>query len=364
MGSWAVDSPYLEPCLTLIRSRTGVSDPGVAVSKLLELDSAIESGSEGDRLLPFLQRHRLDQLFLRAVREHGLEDMIPRDLHAALVQARRRGAATAMQRQEVVEVLHRTFVEAGVDYVVFKGSQIAEDLYGEAFLRPSADIDVLVAEKDRRRAAEALLAAGFEHHPQALGPDYQIAFLGQGTPIDLHWHVMQPERSRRDLTAWILQGRVESGGRSVPSPEATLVILLLNPAITDLASERWIQNLDLDRFLRAHPSLDWPEVLAVLDRSGLRTAAWTMLQPTLEHLASPLPEDFEAQLAPGFWRRHWLRAWLRRDPARLYHHWPLPVRLGFALFLQDRPGDILRYLRWFLGRGGRSQDGPPNLDDL
>lgn len=298
----------------------------------------------------FLERHRVDQLWLHAVLREGLEDRLPQAVHERLKQNRRRSAMAVIGREEAARHMHRVFTDEQIPYVFFKGFQLGDELYGDAVLRPSADIDVLVAEHDRFRALEALASAGFHANPQSGGPDYEIPLYGHQTPVDLHWHVLQPQRCRVPLTPWILASREERGGYCFPGPEATLVILLLSPAVTDYVSERLIQALDVDRFLRSHPGLRWDLCLDKLHRLGLRTAAWLMLEHTRQLLATPVPPEVENTLAPGALRQAWLRAWLARDPALLYSRWPLLVRGGLGLFLQDRIADTLRYLRWFVMR--------------
>jgi hypothetical protein len=303
-----------------------------------------------ERALLFLERNRVDQLWLHTVRAKGLENLLPKAVYERLKQNRRRSAVAVIGREEAARQMHRALTEAQIPYVFFKGFQLGEDLYGDAVLRPSADIDVLVSEENSAHSLRVLTAAGFNANPQTGGPDYEVALYGHQSPVDLHWHILQPQRCRVPLTRWILDSRQERGGWSFPGPEATLVILLLNPAVTDYVSERLIQALDVDRFLRSHPELRWDLCLDILHRLGLRTAAWLMLEHTRRLLATPVPPEVEKALAPGTFRRAWLRAWLARDPALLYSRWPLLVRGGLGLFLQDQIGDTLRYLRWFLTR--------------
>lgn len=335
--------PCLAPCLALLYPRADSPPAKEAVKTLLA------TGTE--KALLFLERHRLDQLWLRAVLAADLGDLLPENVSARLKQNRRRSAVAVIGREEAARHIHRTLTEANIPYVFFKGFQLGEELYGDAVLRPSADLDLLVAEEDGSQARQALADTGFEANPQSAAPDdYEVSLYGHQTPVDLHWHVLQPERSRLPLTPWILTSREERDGYFYPGSAATLVILLLNPAVTDYVSERLIQAFDLDVFLRSRPDLPWDLPLKVLRRSGLRTAAWMMLEHTRRLLDTPVPPEVMRALEPGALRRRWLRVWLDRDPALLYSRWPLLVRGGLGLFLQDRAGDALRYVRWFLTR--------------
>ena len=334
----------IRPCLDLL---TGTGRPSQALETLLE----VPEGS----LIDFLHRHRLGPLLLRAIEEQGLLERLPDSLREALATLRRREAVAVMRRTEAASALGRALNESEVDFLFFKGFHLGEALYGDATLRPSADLDVLVSQKQRTAALAAAKTAGFDPNPQALEPDYQVALFGHDTPVDLHWHVLQPQRSRVDLEPFLFANRSEIPEGFAPSPEAALLILLLNPSVTDYVSGRLIQVLDLERLLTLHPELDWDTVVHQLRCAGLRTAAWTLLEHARQHLELPLPPRVENALRPGPLRRAWLRAWLRRDPARLYTRHPLLTRAGFGLALQDAPRDVLRMVRWFIQRDGRSK---------
>jgi hypothetical protein len=91
----------------------------------------------------------------------------------------------------------------------------------------------------------------------------------------------------------------------------------------------------------------------VLGRAGLRTAAWAMLRWTCGLLATPVPEEVMAALAPSRSRQRYLEAWLERHPAQVYRRWPNLVRAGFSLALQDRASDAARALWRLLRKEGR-----------
>jgi hypothetical protein len=316
--------------------------------------SALLAGDPAE-LLRFLQRHRVDQLLFRAVREAGLEDRLPEALSAPLRKARRASAVSVLLQTEAAKAAAKALEEAAVDHLFFKGIQIGEELYGDAVLRPSADVDLLVATGDRERALAALEAAGFERVPQRDAPDYEVALFYGGAYLDLHHRLIQPERCRRAVEPALLAGGRERGGLTFPDPEGTLLIMLLNPAITDHVTERLIHPLDLDRYLRAESTraeLDPRRALDLLTTTGLRTAAWAMLEWTRTLLDTPVPPELERGLAPGPLRRRYLRWWLRRDPAHLYRSRPHLVRAGFSLLLHDRPGDAVAAVAGLLGLRG------------
>ncbi len=344
-GGASAPAPLLPPSLELLRLD---APPGAEnLHRLLE--------APPDRLFRYLERHRIDQLWYRAVLDLGWRQRLPAELDDALRQARRMTAATVLLQLEAARHAAAALSGAGVRHVFWKGIQLGEELYGDAVLRPAADVDVLIDGVDRERALAALLAAGFSPDPEEGQPSYQLTLAGHGAALDLHWHPVQPERCRESLTAAILASRRRCAGRWVPGAAATLVAMLLQPAVTDHVTACLIHAVDVDRWLRRHSPdaapgaagdrpLDWDRALDLLSRSGLKTAAWAMLEHTRRLFATPVPPSFEQSLAPGPIRRRYLRSWLERDPARLRQRHPLWVRGGFSLFLQDRPGDALRAL--------------------
>lgn len=336
--------PCWDPVVAMLGDGAGDGLVGQCLGRLLE--------QPNEAIHLFLQRHRLDQLVLRQLLDRELtghlDEAQGRRLQEEIVeplrQLRRRQALSLMLRQEGAAVAGKALEGAGIVYVLFKGILLGELLYDDPLLRPSADIDVMIAESDRHRAHGALSAAGFELAPQADQPAYEVSYVRQGANLDVHWHPIEPLRSRVPLTPFFLDTRQGRDGLWYPAPAATFLALLLNPAISDYVSERLIQPLDIDRFLR-RVDFDPQPVLDVLKRAGLATAGWTMLEYTRRLFATPIPRALEEGLRPAPWRRRHLRRWLDRDPAHVYRRSPWKVRAFFSLLLHDRVGDGLRALR-------------------
>lgn len=115
-----------------------------------------------------------------------------------LLQARLRTVAMNRRAMAVTAEVVRAFAQAELRHVVLKGpfQQIA--VHGDPFRRPSGDIDLFVAPRDRRRAAGILQGLGFAplEQDRAL---WWIPFLGEqhfrrdtdGAVIDLHHRLQQ-----------------------------------------------------------------------------------------------------------------------------------------------------------------------------
>ncbi|MBN2574781.1 MAG: nucleotidyltransferase family protein [Deltaproteobacteria bacterium] len=293
----------------------------------------------------------VDQLLLHAMLTGGLDRRLPKPLTDRLGLRRLTTAVKVIRQDHVMREVGSLLDEHGVEAVVFKGALVRHMLYAKPYLRPSADIDVLVAPADVREVARSFEDRGFSVTLASHSDTHEVWIERHGVGIDLHWTWLRPGRMRRDTTAEILATRVRRGDLWGPNDTHLTVLMLVHPAITDHVTGRLISAVDLDRWLRK-AQIPWDSVVEVLDRIGLRTAAWAMLHWTRGLFGTPVPDEVWRALAPSLLRQRYIEAWLRRHPARLYRQRPTLVRGAFSLALQDRPSDAARAL-WRLARKDR-----------
>jgi hypothetical protein len=304
-----------------------------------------------------LVHDQVDQLFLAAAEASGFAGQLPVPL-LELLKTRRLNVATRVIRQEhILGEASALLAEHDIAHIAFKGALVRQMLYAKPHLRPSLDVDLLIAPTDAPRAVRLFLQHGFACGQASHSDTHEACLSRHEVGIDLHWSLLRPGRMRQDITREILANRVRRGGLWSPSDTHLTVAMLVHPAITDYVTGRLICAVDLDRWLRKGESR-WHEVIEVLDRIGLRTTAWAMLRWTCDLLHTPVPEDVLAALSPSLPRRKYIAAWLRHHPARLYRQRPNLVRACFSLALQDRPSDAARALWWLL-RKDRLSVTPP-----
>ncbi len=265
-----------------------------------------------------------------------------------------------LQRSVLAE-LDAIFERADIAYAVFKGAHVREWLYADPTLRDTADVDVLVCPADRERAVRALIAAGYSPMADAATVSHELALTRHGVEIDLHWYVTRPSRLRIDVSGEIVGRRQRVAGFWAVSNADAVFLMLVHPAFAKYVSSpsmRLIRVVDFLYVVRDHP-VEWPLVADLLDRCGVRAAAWTVLTwfQMLHPLARGVPAAFVARIAPGRLRAWYLRAWLRHDlPTRL-HSLPMAIQVGFTLLFHDRPSDVWRAIRGILtARGGGASD--------
>ena len=165
-----------------------------------------------------------------------------------LLQVRLRTMAMNRRAMAVTAEVAGALAQAGLRHVVLKGpfQQIA--VHGDPFRRPSGDIDLFVAPRDRRQAAEVLQTLGFAplEQDQAL---WWIPFLGEqhfrresdGAVIDLHHRLQQAGLPDWRGAAGVLDRAVmlDHGGDAIPvlSPADGCLLMAVTLAKALLAHE-------------------------------------------------------------------------------------------------------------------------------
>ena len=116
-----------------------------------------------------------------------------------MLDARARSAALHLLAEEVAFRASRALEGEGVRHLVVKGLAAAKLLRDDPLERPFADVDVLVAWRDQRRAGRALARAGFARGPIA-------------TTHSTVWAAPLRDAPDVDLQGWLGYALVPAGG--------------------------------------------------------------------------------------------------------------------------------------------------------
>lgn len=311
------------------------------------LHAALAEG--GADFLEFVVGQDLGPLWHHTLQSHGLLESLPRETTEPLREARMAAAMGYLAQRAALERLDKLFEEAGIAWVAMKGSHVRECAYPDPALRPASDIDLLIAPADRRRAARVLIDAGYTVHAEPANISHEATFSLGFVDVDLHWHMLRPGRTRVDLTAELLARRQRVNGVWGLSDADTVFLMLTHPAFAKYVCS---PNMGLARvadfflWIRERP-VAWPAVLGLLERAGLKTAAWTML--TWFRMLAPADahatlDGWIESVRPGRLRVAYLRQWLARDLPTRWLDRPFLIQWGFTLPLHDRPGDVLHAL--------------------
>ena len=236
--------------------------------------------------------------FAQFIVDHGLGPLWhERTGHEAFHESRMLAEALYLAQETALQEAGAALDAAGIEHVVIKGAANRLLAYGNPAVRACHDLDLLVRPGERIAAAKSLSDLGFAAIPQLKSISRELILSRSDTDIDLHWELLREGRLRTDPTAAMLARRRQEHGVWMLSAEHALFTLLVHPAFAKHLEgyEMGLHRVaDLLAWLRSQP-FDWPEVRAMLEANGVRTAAWATLRWTEllagEYSPEILPQD-------------------------------------------------------------------------
>ena len=326
--------------MALVAARPQSTD-GAVKDALVELISGIGESS----FARYLQDQGLGSFWHQRLVAHAPSDLNYARIVDELKLARSVNAAAYMAQLAALRELDRIFDSSGIAYLVFKGAHVRELVYADPSFRPANDIDILVSPTDRHDAIQALVRSGFVLHEDAANISHEVTLVRGPIMIDLHWDILRPGRTRIAMCEELLKRRRRINGFWCLADLDAVFVMLVHPPFVRYVTMLALCNVvDFEQWLRTR-TIDWDELDGLLTRTGLRTAAWTMitwLTMLRPGEGPPIPADFVDKIRPGRFRRAYLAYWLRHDmSARLWQYRPL-IQLGFTLCLHDTAADAIR----------------------
>ena len=345
------------------RTAPGVLAPALgrvlaAVRSALHRDAVAEaalfSGADAAAWNEFaadVRKHRLGA-FLDRHLPRRIADMLPGNVRAALREGAEMAAFQSSRQQEALRQLGPGCAAAGVQPILVKGPLLAQQLYGDAALRLSNDLDVLVRFEEVERADALLRAAGYtrkrpdfpltpRQHDTYKRVQYEFAYFSpsQRLQLELLWRL---EGLSPPAELWAHAPAVQfAGGTWRVLPDAVNAFFLcLHGARHGWCRLAWL--LDVAMLLRS-ASVPWPEMLALARAQGGERMVWQ---------ASSLAEQLLGVEPPGALRVPRREepevAWLVREACRQMEVTPEQER---------QTGEWLRQLRYRvrLQRGWRAR---------
>ena len=180
----------------------------------------------------------------------GFYNIANRHYLCALVNARLGSAANMMFYEVGLQEILELFRTAEIPLVAYKGIPLARTLYGDAALRPSGDIDVMVRPADLERTRYLLEQHGW-HFQRAWEIHHNFAkeIWGKEVTLEVHWvsqregeYHLPPERFWEEI-------RATANGWEF-SPEMNLLIITLHCARHSFTPYRQVVDI-------AHAVAQW-----------------------------------------------------------------------------------------------------------
>jgi hypothetical protein len=328
-----------------------------------------------EAVVALAERLHLSPLLYRLLQQAQIE--IPAPLHSRLANAYWTTLARNVRYQHRLGEIAHALADVGSRVVVLKGLALAAVAYPDLGTRGMADMDLLVREADANRAVAVLQQLGYVPEKDVSGHPAEFCrrygegqrFHGPGpfpAVVELHWRLLDYEWFREaiavpvdDLWQRIVPLPMEGIAAWQLAPEDTLLYLCLHMAVHHSYSEvRFC--VDLDRWIRRHPNLDWAACVQRAQVWRLGSIVYFALDLAHQLLDTPVPAAVWEQIRPAALTRWWFgrlvapaqlvhgRAGLGLQAQRLLHwvlvdSWPARLRGLWRAFFPGREWIAARY---------------------
>ena len=264
------------------------------VSHLLAQTSAID-------VLDAAAFHAVSGIAYECLRDHSdAPDELVAELKTRHDDAVRQHMRMVWELGRLQEVLDGS----GVGWAVVKGPALIELLYRRPGLRSYGDIDVIVQPSGFDRALGALLTNG----SRLLDRNWKIMrreLLGElhlllpgGTPLDLHWNLVNMYRGsiRIDTEALLERAeRVAIGSVRMPTPDSTdtLIHLALHGTLAGGDKLLWMNDIAMSASIRPP---EWDTVVRRSEEWNVAAPVGFMLERSHRVLGAAVPDEVRRRL--------------------------------------------------------------------
>lgn len=268
-------SPSPEFSLLLTCCRPAVSD------ELHTQQQGLLAEVDTDRFIALVDRHRVAPM----VCHHLLKlprETLPSALAQALVERQQANVFRQLEMTREQVRLHAVLQSAGIDYVTLKGLPLAQQYFGDAGLRTSKDIDVLVEPEKLDVTIAALLAAGYvpidgfdqftrRQRAHWISVFHHCSFEEpvSGVLLELHWRPVTYPDILAGIAFTTTPGAiqyVDFAGRQIPllGPDEMLLYLCTHGTMHQWFRLKWV--FDLPVVLESR-EWDWPALFAKAEKN-------------------------------------------------------------------------------------------------
>ncbi len=216
--------------------------------------------------------------------------------------------------------------------MVLKGASLSH-LYGESWLRPSQDIDLLCREEDFHDVLETLVSLGYCTDDGSYLPErhshnethFERHFFSPDSLVHVELHVDSIKlgvRPKHADSIWTRARTISIDGASALSLCAEDQALMLSVHLHRHGFNRLIWFKDLDLLIRqSGERLDWGLVVAEAKAEGAESSLWYVMSFLRKMLDTPMPDSVLRELAPARLTR-WMygKVWPESDVLNLNGH--------------------------------------------
>lgn len=324
-----------------------------------------------DEALPALHRNGLFPL-CEAYLGRQTEDAVPSNIRRSI-----RVACMITSMQMKVKLLKMRCIlsalsDADVEYIVVKGVAVARTVYSNPSYRPYGDVDIVIRERDWKRAHTVLERCGFvaSHGCGELVPKIIPEAIIQEIPywnerdqllLEVHFEdILYSGMAARDVDGFWNRSRV------IDLDGLPVRVMCLEDQLVHLCAhlhfdgaKRLIWFTDIALIVRDHAHrLDWDRVLDIVRVEDAQVSVYYGLRWVSLLLDIELPDGILDAVRPDRFRRWWHERYLPEakvlslepmaQPSLSFYFQPLFRRLIPDLLIMGRRKDKLRYLAHLL----------------
>lgn len=202
---------------------------------------------------------------------------------------------------ELIRIM-KLMEEHGMKVLAFKGPVLSQIAYGDITLRRYGDLDILIEKKYFRFLADKLLEGNFVplypietfHGDKVMfnmNNDCPFYDTKRGVAVEIHWDFFRKlALPTNKFKPWKDTRTVTINGYKIQTlcPETHLLYHSLHGSKHVWERLEWI--VDLDRFIRAIPDLDWDKILMMAKSMGAQKMFLLGIALSQRYFNTPLPD--------------------------------------------------------------------------
>jgi hypothetical protein len=312
--------------------------------------------ADGSRLLVLAEEHGVIGHLAACLRGFQ-EDLVTPEIRQQLADRQRaQNFLTLRLTAELFRLLER-FASARIAALVVKGPVLAMQAYGDPAMRSYGDLDLLVRQRDIRRATELMIAAGYQAAVPLRAIDagkipgqYLFSKPDSKLLVELHNDFTLRYFPRRlpieEFFARQIRVRLDTYEVPALSVEDELVLICIHGA--KHFWERLIWIADVAALVSRQSSIDWDRALESAKAVGAERMLHTGLRLVADLLHTPLPEKISVRVRADIAAAGLVEGILRWLPAAGFAPPGLFERAAFRLCMRgsaiSAPGYLLRLL--------------------
>ena len=278
-----------------------------------KLAKLISSATEFEYLFFLAEYHGVIPLLAYNISQAELKNLFPEEYQERLNRAFQNNVYRNIFISEELDRMLSVFSQHGIDTISIKGIILAEQLYANAMMRTTSDIDILLHEDKISSAVTLLQEMGYQElieNRKRKHAFHRVFFKDSSTfplVIELHWNLKDPSVVAFHVSEiWnrSQEYQFRENNTRVLSPEDNFLYLAYSPLTQDGQLLKYLGDITL-LLETHHDTLNWDLILELTTALGISPAVYYSLKWSRDLLGAQVPASAMERLKPALWKR-WL----------------------------------------------------------